>query len=130
MIAQTKKIIKRKRGVNKRFAFVFLILGVGLVIAFLVFSSVNIRRQRQQLNSQLEIADREVVELKKKNELLKEGISGLDNPTKIEEAARDRLIMKKPGEEVVVVIPPEEKPAPEPEKKLNWWQKIIKMIGL
>jgi len=130
MITRTKKIIKGQRSSNQRITWFFLVLCVVLAIVFLAYSNLRMYRQRAELKIQLEKVDHEVAVLLEKNILLKKGIGDLSDPTKIEEAARDKLIMRKPGEEVVVVIPPEEKPVPSEEKKLNWWQKIIKKLGL
>lgn len=130
MIAQTKKTIKRRKNSGWSPIPFFLISGIILASIFLGYSNLRIYQQRLSLNDKLKKLDRETAVLMEKNRLLKKEISDLSNPAAIEEAAREGLVMKKPGEEVVVVIPPEEKPAPEPEKELNWWQKIIRMIGL
>ncbi|MFH0792022.1 MAG: septum formation initiator family protein [bacterium] len=130
MITRTRKIIKRQKDGNQRVATGVIVLFVILAATFLAYSNWKLYRQRVELNNQLKITDQKLAVLLGKNKILKEGIGDLSDPVKMEEAARDKMLLKKQGEEVVVVIPPEEKPISVPEKELNWWQKILKTIGV
>ena len=72
--------------------------------------------------SRAEELQKEIDELSKRNEELKNGISQTQSSDYQEEKLYEQGY-KKPGEEVVVVLPPKEGEKGETEKK-NFWQKI------
>lgn len=124
MITKTKKIKKSKS--NLIFAIV-LISGIVLAVGLLVFANWKMGQKRADLLSQIDSLKQEIAELEKKNEDMKKGISQSTQEGYLEKEARERLNLKKPGEEVVVVVPPKEgEQTKEPKNFLERWLEIIK----
>jgi len=46
----------------------------------------------------------------------------------LEQTARERLNLKKPGEQVVAIVPPEKQEEKQQLTKQNFWQKILEKI--
>ena len=129
MISKRKNF---KRGDFFESKFLVVILGVLFIclIGFLIISNIRINERRAELQTQAEYLRKEIQILEEKKEKLETGILEVKTKDYIEREARDRLGLKKPGEEVVVVLPPEEKQqdivAPI-EKTL--WQRILEKLG-
>jgi len=82
------------------------------------------------MTNTIEDLQKELQALEDRNAKLKAGISEAGTETFWEEKIREQGY-KKPGEEAIVVLPPEENQATTsvpPEK--NFWEKIIDRIGL
>jgi len=120
----TKKIRKRK---SNLFFSIILIFGLLAVISFLVIGNWKMNQRRAELNSRIENLKKEIEELEKKNRELQAGLSQLEGEAYLEKEARERLNLKKPGENVVVVLPPKEGEE-KPEKSKNFWEKIWETI--
>lgn len=91
-----------------------------LIIGFLVFSNIKIKQNKDRLNAQVAAIEKEIEDLQKKNEGLKEGISRVGDEEYVEEVAREELNLQKEGEKVVgFILPPEQS---EQEQKNNFWQ--------
>lgn len=74
--------------------------------------------------------EKEIDDLERKNEELKSGLNSASQESYLEKEAREKFQLKKPGEKVVAVLPPEEIPEPvlkEPSK--NLWQIILEKLG-
>ena len=127
MIQKTGKI---KRGGSLRTIFFssIILLLVLFFLGFLIVSNWKINQRRAELISQITTLEKEIEELEKKNQELKAGASQFSDESYLEEMAREKLGLKKPGEEVVVVLPPEEKEEPVKEEK-SLWQKILEKLG-
>ena len=94
------------------------------VIGFLVISNLRINQRRAELTTRIEAFKKEIQILEEKNQELQSGIIRSGEEDFLEEKAREQLGLKKPGEEVVVILPPEEI-QPEPIKEKNFWQKFL-----
>jgi len=105
MIAQIRK---NKKGGKWRAIFYSLLLLVTLSLTsgYLFYSNWQVLKRRTALKAQIGGLDKELEELEQKNSDLKAGISRPDDPNYLEEVAREKLSLKKPGEQVVVVLPP------------------------
>ena len=127
MIQKTRKI---KRGVSlKTISFsVIILLLIFFFIGFLIVSNWKINQRRAELISQITTLEKEIETLEKKNQELKAGASQFSDESYLEEMAREKLGLKKPGEEVVVVLPPPESEKEKPKEK-NFWQKILEKLG-
>lgn len=125
MITKSKKIRKESR--QSIFFSIFLGILTIVVIGFLFFSNFRINQRRAELAARLESLKKEVKELEEKRAKLEARVSETREESYLEKEARERLGLKKPGEEVVVVLPPEENQK-EKVKEKNFWQKFIQKI--
>lgn len=121
----TKKSKKKKSLQTIFFTILFCFFGLALAV-LLIVSNSRIQQRRKELISQIEILKKEIQQLEERNVQLKSGISQSLTQDFLEKEARERLGLKKPGEEVVAIkkIITEEKKEPEKEKSFleNWWQ--------
>jgi len=106
--------------------FFSILIGIFLLglISFLVISNLRISQKRKEMISQIESLKKEIQLLEEKNAQLRAGINQTKNEIYWEERAREQGY-KKPGEEQIVVLPPEEKNQIISEEKKNFWQKIL-----
>ena len=126
MVAKTKK---REKGGSFQNIFFSLLIGVLFLgaIGFLVVSSLNINQKRLEKTEMIEELKEEIRLLEEKNENLKAGIIDTESDVYWEEKMRERGY-KKPGEEAVVVLPPEEMKEEQASEK-SLWQKFLDKIG-
>ena len=97
----------RKKQNRKPLDKFFLISGGILIILItltLVIVDIRIYQKRKKLNSQIEILQNRIEDLKNKNNTLKEGISESDNNQYIERIAREELDLQKSGEKVISFV--------------------------
>jgi len=99
-----------------------------LVVGFLVISNFKINQRRGELISQIEELDREIQVLQERNENLKAGIVQAETDIYWEEKLREQGY-KKPGEEQVVVLPPENGKATSTVEEKNIFEKFLEKIG-
>jgi cell division protein FtsB len=86
-----------------------ILLFVGLLFVF-VFPTQTFLAQRRDVN---EVSDRLDV-LKHQNHQLEKQAAALETDEEVERLARERFGLVRPGEEAVVVVPPDEQLAPVP----------------
>jgi len=131
MIAKSRK---NKKGSYQEVIFsIFLVGLVILGIAFLIFSSSKINKRRQELISQINKLEAEIEEKEKQNAELQAGVSQISDQNYLEQEAREKLGLKKPGEEVVSVQKTEaetntnqevKKETSSPWNPKTWWNWI------
>lgn len=120
MIPKTKRI---KRGSSRNIlSSVLLIITILAVIGFLTFSNLKINQRRAELRSQIEAIKKEIQFLEEKNQELRAGISRTESESYWEEKVREQGY-KKPGEEQVVVLPPEESKEEKTKAEKSFWQR-------
>ena len=140
MIAKIKKNRNRDRTRNRRknkakqislFFYILISFLVLLITGFLIFTNVNIARRRAELTERAEELRKEIQILEQKNQELQAKIARVGEPDFLEEKAREKLGLKKPGEEVVVILPIKEEVEElvEVEEEKNFWQKIWNWFG-
>ena len=127
MIPKTRKI-KRVGSFKAVFFSAVTVILILFFIWFLFLSNWRIYQRSSELILQVKGLEKEFQELEKKNKELKLGFSQLSNEDYLEKMAREKLGLKKPGEEVVVVLP-----APEIEKEVQTdkkgiWQTVSEFI--
>jgi len=131
MIAQTKRFRKGGRP-RVTISAILLLLFLFVAAGCLAFSSWRIRNKRTELETQIKQHQEESKSLEEKNQALKAKISRFKNKDLIEKEARERLSLKKPGEEVVVVLPPvPSPPVVKNEEKgffLAIWEEILALF--
>ena len=119
----TKKIKNRKILRLPSIIFALLIL---LIIGLLAIGNWKMNHKRAELAARVESLKKEIADLEKKNEEMQAGLSQKDEEGFLEKEARERLNLKKPGEEVVVVVPPKEEE--ETQELKNFWEKFLEKI--
>jgi len=128
MIAKRRKKKKSFQEIFLSVLFVFFTLAI---IGLLTVSNLKIRERRKELLSQIETLEKEIQNVEKKNQELKAGISESQTEDYLEKEAREKLGLKKPGEEVVAIkkIQSEEKQKEQKEEK-SLWQKILEFLKI
>jgi len=127
MIAKIKRI---KKGSGKNiFSSVLIIISILAVVGFLIFSNLRISQRRAELRSQVEAIEKKIQLLEEKNQELRAGIIKTQSESYWEEKIREQGY-KKPGEEQVVVLPPEGSKEKETKAEKSFWQKFLEEIGL
>jgi len=128
MIAKRRKKKKSFQEIFLSVLFVFFTLAI---IGLLAVSNFKIRERRKELLSQIETLEKEIQNAEKKNQELKAGISESQTEDYLEKEAREKLGLKKPGEEVVAIkkIQSEEKQKEQKEEK-SLWQKILEFLKI
>jgi cell division protein DivIC len=132
MIPKRKKNVKNKF-INKPYQRLILPVVLGLVfvlvISFLAISDWRINKKRSQLRSQVESLQAQLKTLEEKKSMLESGLQQGQSETYVEQQARDKLGLKKPGEEVVSVIPSADNQASSTQDERSLWQKILNTLG-
>ena len=125
MVAKAKKI---KSSHTIFFSTLIGILTL-LVIGFLIFSNLKISQKRAELTSRIETLKKEIQILEEKNQELRASLTQTESESYWEEKIREQGY-KKPGEEQVVVLPPEKSQEQEVKEQKNFWQKFLEKLGL
>lgn len=129
-------MISKRKGFKNRAPiqskFLIFILGALFFyfIGILIISNLNIYRKRGEIRSQANLLQEEIKNLEKEKERLEAGILGIKTEDYLEEKARDEWGLKKPGEEVVVVLPLEENQESVISSEKNIWQRILEFLNL
>ena len=126
-----RRLSKKETSSQSIFFIVFLSILFVAIIGFLIISNLRVSKKRESFISQIESLKKEIQALEEKKEKLQAGIQESQSESFLEKEARERLNLKKPGEEVAAVLPPEEKKEVNPRelKEKNLWQKILDAIG-
>jgi len=125
-----QRIRKFKRG-DSRQEIIFSVLFISLfflAIGFLIISNWRINQRRSELISQIRNLQEEIQALEKKNQELKTGISQASSESHLEEVARESFGLKKPGEEVTVILPPPEEEKEVKEEEKGVWERILEKL--
>jgi cell division protein FtsB len=107
MVPKIKNFKRADYGYGKN-AFFYVIASVAViaVVIFLIYTDLRVSRKKWDLQSQLKGLEKEIGDLEQKNAQLKAQISEEQTESYLETEGRNELGYKKPGEEVVVVLPP------------------------
>lgn len=98
---------------------VLLLIAAGAV----GIGAVRMARQTLALRAELAAAEARLEEVKRGQAELAARLAELDTPEAVEREAKAKLNLKKPGEEVVVVVPPEAPAGPQPPSP-TWRQRV------
>ena len=129
MIAKIK-IFKSNTPFKDKFTLIILGILFFAIIGFLAVSNFRINKKKIELQSQADSLKKEIQILEEKREQLRAGILEGESESYLEKEARDRLGLKKPGEEVVAVLPPKETQGTSTQENKTFWQKILKILHL
>jgi len=115
---------RRSREDSRQNTFFSLLLGglLLIVVIFLVVSNLRINQRRADLTSKLDNLKKEITDLEKEKEDLQAKAAQGNDQSYLEQQARERFNLKKPGEDVITVIPPEQVQATTTkEASKPWW---------
>jgi len=124
MIAKNKKI----KNESKQTIFFSVLLGALLftVVGYLVVSNLKINARRTELKAQLIKLETELNALEEKKSQLQAQVSEAADDEYLDKEARETFNLKKPGEEVVTVLPAQNNESGQKEE--SFWKKIIDKI--
>ncbi len=88
-----------------------------IIIFLLIVADFKIYQKKQKLISQINAYQKQIDDLKKSSQNLKEEIANSDNPDYLEKLAYEQLGEQKPGEKQVIFVMPEEKQEQKQESK-------------
>lgn len=116
------KFRQTKKGGWQDIFLPFLMVGiVAAVVLFLVVSNYRINQRRMELGAKIDELKAEIQELEKRRLSLEAKVSQSDQESYLEKEARERFNLKKPGEEVVAIVPADEKTEENKDKSKEWW---------
>jgi cell division protein FtsL len=95
---------KIKKILGSRITLFFLLLA----FIWLVVNVVNIYYRKYKINKEIEDLKAQISSAEKSNQQISEMIDYLGSRDYLEKEAREKLNMKKPGEEVVIIEPPKQ----------------------
>jgi cell division protein FtsB len=124
MIAKKEKIKNSRLGDN----FMPVLLGclVFIVVGFLVYSDMKISSLRTERIVKLRELQQQLTDLEAKRQELGAQVSQGESEAYVEKEARETFNLKKPGEEVVAVLPAEGSQEKAPVK--GFWQNVVDKI--
>jgi len=116
--------MKSKQGPKNIVFFAAIMIFVLAAVGFLILSNWKMYKRRADLNAQIESYKKRIETMQKENNEIQSSLSQQDNSEYSEKEIRERLGLKKPGENVVVVIPPKDNGEIKSAEPQNFWQKI------
>ena len=128
MVAKSSKFGKKRYtafqhlAISLVFVFVF-----GGIISFFVYQNVKVGQKRGDLEEQYDALRAQVSELDAQRQMLEESIEATTTPEYQEKILREEGLYKKPGEEVITVLPPEVEVTTEEEgeeQEKAWWNPL------
>lgn len=98
----------------------FQLAGVAffIIVVVLIFIDFSIYQKRRDLISQIDAYKKQIEDIQKNSQNLKEQIANSDNPEYLEKIAYEQLDQQKPGEKEVIFVVPQEQPK-EKERAIN-----------
>lgn len=123
-----KNPTKSKQGPKNIVFFVVIIIFVLTAVGFLILSNWKMYKRRADLNAQVESYKKQIEIMQKENSQIQSSLSQQDNSDYSEKEIRERLGLKKPGENVVIIVPPKNNGEVKPAEPQSLWQKILSNI--
>ena len=119
----------RRRNRSGQTVFFSVILGILLLttIAFLFISGWRVNRERAQIEAKLKTLRENIQALEEKNQALKQELPQAQTQDYLEKKLREQGYQK-PGEEAVVVLPPEGESTESKTQIMSSWQKFLSII--
>ncbi len=91
-------------------------------MGFLIVSGWRISQNRAEFYSQIIALRTEIQSLERKNRELEVGIYQIDKEYFLEKKAREKFNLKRPGEQAVIILLPEQKENEiQKQEKEIWW---------
>ncbi len=118
------RLRKKKIGKLRDTVFLTMLLALGLGLgAFLVFHNIRIYQKRVELQKRAEILNGQITFLESRKSELESAIRVGTTQEYQEKILREQGLYKKPGEEVVTILPPEQVQEEQKQQQANraWW---------
>jgi cell division protein FtsL len=115
---------KRKIGKLRDTVFLTMLLVIGLGLGFfLVFNNIRIYQKRVELQKRAEVLKDQIGSLESRKGELESAIQVGTTQEYQEKVLREQGLYKKPGEELVTIIPPEQVQEEQKQQQANrvWW---------
>ena len=131
MISKTRFRRKKIRGLGDAvFLSMLLALGLGLG-AFLIFYNIRIYQKRVELQERAENLKAQIASLEKNKSELESAIEIGTTEEYQEKVLREQGLYKKPGEEVVTIIAPEQVQEAREQQRgsRSWWNPFTWLKG-
>lgn len=111
---------------NANFKSLVINILLGIVVGGAVYTAINMLINVRVAQKEGESVEAKREELTRKKKKLEAYVAELQRAEAVEREAKDLLNLKKPGENVVVVVPEEKKEnsAPLVASAQSWWSKI------
>ncbi len=120
MVAKFSKNENRKV-FNKKLLFKVVGVAFLIAVAFLIFEDAKMYQKKQKLAAQIISYQKQIQEIERSNQTLKEEIANADNIDYLEKIAYEQLGQQRPGEKEIIFITPEKKPELA-ETQQNFWE--------
>jgi cell division protein FtsB len=105
---------------NKKTIFRALGISFLLLTAFLLFEDAKIYRRKINLKAQIAAYQKQIDDIKKSSQNLKDEIANSDNKDYLEKLAYEQLGQQRPGEKQIIFVMPEEKH--QDARPKNFWE--------
>ena len=119
-----KKFIKGKQSLIKLIVFFIIVIFAVGIICLLIASNLKMNQRRSDLAAKIESYKKEIADLQKENNKIQGSLFEAGNESNIEKEIRERLDLKKPGENVIVVVPPKDNGQTQQDTPKPFWQKL------
>ena len=103
----------------KTFGIIFLV-----VIVFLAMADYKIYQKKKVLNAEIKNYQKQIEDIKKSSQNLKDEIANADNVDYLEKLAYEQLGQQRPGEKEVIFVTSQEKQKPVEESNNFWDVKV------
>ncbi len=118
------RLRKRKIGKLRDTVFLTMLLVIGLGLGFfLVFNNIRIYQKRVELQKRAEELQGQIASLEGRKSELESAIQIGTSQEYQEKVLREQGLYKKPGEEVVTILPPEQVQEEQKQQQADrvWW---------
>ena len=105
---------------NRELLFKTIGVALLLIVLFFIFQDYKIYQKKRLLTAQINNYKRQIEEIKKSSQNLKEEIANADNIDYLEKLAYEQLNEQRPGEKEVIFIAPQQKEE-QPVEEQNFW---------
>lgn len=122
---------KKRKGARGFLGIIIMMIIVVSVIVFLFSTNWRIEQRREEVSAKSRYLKQEVERLEAQKNSLESKVAEAGDITYLEKEARDKLQLKKKGEEVVTIIAPETtgESTQAAEKPKDFWQELIEGLG-
>lgn len=126
MVAKRKRFNKGKEEIFQNIVLILLFFLIFFGITGLLFyNNIKISSKRGELGNQAQELQNKVVELEAQKKELEEGGFKIEDIEFQEEVLREKGLYKKPGEEVITILPiDDEDSLNQAEEGSNWWNPL------
>ncbi|MDB5265727.1 MAG: hypothetical protein JWM39_440 [Parcubacteria group bacterium] len=100
---------------------------LALALVWLAFLTFGIARKEEIARHAVQDTQAQLAQLNARRGTLQQNINDLSTQRGQEAVMRQTYGVAKPGEEVIIVVPPK---TPPPAPKLSWYQKLLVWFGL